>query len=377
MSRSPFVSHARASARGQGPRVNSALSSMPGALVVSLDFELHWGVRDIYPPDGSYRAVLLEARRLIPELLRLFAEFEIAATWATVGFLFATSREELERFRPRLRPAYTDRVLDPYDEPVGRDESEDPIHFAPSLIREIERTPGQEVATHTFSHYYCLEEGQSREPFRADLEAACAIAAARGIPLRSIVFPRNQYHPDYADVLIESGIRVYRRNQQAWMHRESTSSGGITRSKRAGRMLDSYLNLSGDNAAIWAEVRQPNGLSNVPASGFLRRYNPRLRALEPLRLARIRRSMERAARQRRIFHLWSHPHTFAVHTEENLRFVRRVLEEFSRCRDRYGMRSLSMAGVDDVVTAAFAGAPPAAPAAVEREVGAPGRLQPS
>jgi hypothetical protein len=66
---------------------------MPGALVISLDFELLWGVRDLYPADGgTYRANLLGARTAIPKLLQLFEEFEIAATWATVGMLFANSR---------------------------------------------------------------------------------------------------------------------------------------------------------------------------------------------------------------------------------------------------------------------------------------------
>jgi peptidoglycan/xylan/chitin deacetylase (PgdA/CDA1 family) len=326
--------------------VSAALSALPGALVISLDFELHWGVRDIHPAEGSYRQTLLAARDLIPELLRLFEEFEVAATWATVGFLFAASREELERFSPRVRPAYADPVLDPYGEPVGSGESEDPIHYAPSLIRAIQVTPGQEIATHTFSHYYCLEAGQTKEAFRADLEAARAIAAQRGIRLRSIVFPRNQYNPDYDEVLHSSGITCYRGNQRGSMYRESTGEMAITRGKRTGRMLDSYLKLSGDTATPWSQVRQPNGLANVPASAFLRRYRPRLRRFEALRLARIRGSMRRAARAKRIYHLWSHPHTFGVHVEENLRFLRRVLEEFSVCREGYGMRSLSMADVE-------------------------------
>src|SRR5262245_13071649 len=58
-----------------------------GALVISLDFELHWGVRDKRPVDGSYRENLLGAREAIPRMLDLFEEFGIAATWATVGFL--------------------------------------------------------------------------------------------------------------------------------------------------------------------------------------------------------------------------------------------------------------------------------------------------
>src|SRR6266487_5798938 len=58
-----------------------------GALVISLDFELLWGVRD-KRTIADYGANILGVRRVIPALLDLFAERNIACTWATVGLLF-------------------------------------------------------------------------------------------------------------------------------------------------------------------------------------------------------------------------------------------------------------------------------------------------
>jgi hypothetical protein len=106
------------------PRLLAALMTNPGfgALVISLDFELHWGVRDIYPAGGSYDRNLYGGRDAIPRILDLFEEFEIAATWATVGFLFASSREQLCRFAPSTRPRYENPLLFPYDEPIGSGE---------------------------------------------------------------------------------------------------------------------------------------------------------------------------------------------------------------------------------------------------------------
>ena len=49
-----------------------------GAFVLSLDFELHWGVRDHEPVNGPYRPNLLGARVAIPRLLELFTRYEIA-----------------------------------------------------------------------------------------------------------------------------------------------------------------------------------------------------------------------------------------------------------------------------------------------------------
>src|SRR5438270_7708426 len=129
----------------------------PGALVISLDFELHWGVRDARALDDEERKRLLAARKLVPEILDAFRNHAVRATWATVGFLFARSRDEAQDCRPRTIPRYEQGELDPYAEQIGRDEAEDPFHFAPSLIRAIAEESGQEIGSHSYSHYYSLE----------------------------------------------------------------------------------------------------------------------------------------------------------------------------------------------------------------------------
>ncbi|HEU5209575.1 MAG TPA: hypothetical protein VFU06_09200 [Longimicrobiales bacterium] len=338
----------------------------PGALVISLDFELHWGVRDRLAASSPYEANLRGARDVVLRSLRLFEEMDIAATWATVGFLFARNRDELLTYRPRVLPAYADPRLDPYGESIGADEDEDPLHFGASLVERIRTTPRQEIGTHTFSHYFCMEAGQTLESFRADLEAACAIAAARDIPLRSIVFPRNQHNPAYATVLREAGIVAYRGNPDRWMWRFIDGAESRHAGKRAARMVDAYLPAFGDPTTGWDEVIDVDGLANVRASFPLRPWTPRLRSLERLRLERLRRAIIHAARTRRVVHVWWHPHTFGAHPAQSLAFVRAALETFDDCRRRYGMRSLTMAEVADAApgrsepAAAFAGTTPGA-----------------
>src|ERR1700722_11959453 len=134
-----------------------------GALVISLDFELHWGVRDHRPLDEPERKRLLAARSVVPEILSAFRDHAVRATWATVGLLFARSRDEARECRPQRSPRYEQGQLDPYAEPLGRDETDDPFHFAPSLLRAISQESGQEVGSHSYSHYYSLEAGQGEE----------------------------------------------------------------------------------------------------------------------------------------------------------------------------------------------------------------------
>jgi peptidoglycan/xylan/chitin deacetylase (PgdA/CDA1 family) len=315
-----------------------------GAFVVSFDFELHWGVRDHMRPDGPYLQNLLGSRVVIPRLLKLFESHEIAATWAIVGFLFASSRKDLARFRPAVLPAYRDPALDPYAEPTGNTEQEDPLHYAASVVEQIRQSPGQEIATHTFSHYYCLEPGQTLEAFKADLRSAVGIAAERGLELRSIVFPRNQVNPAYAGALVEAGIRCYRGSEHGWMYRAIPQSQRIP-ALRAARLADSYFGLPGRQIVNWADVPEADGLCNVRGSRFLRPYQARWGALEKLRLRRITAEMKMAAENHGIYHLWLHPHNLGVNIEGNLEFFEEILQAFASCRKRFGMRSLSMQSV--------------------------------
>jgi len=322
-----------------------------GALVISLDFELHWGVRDKCAPNGPYRENLLGARKAIPRILDLFEAFEVAATWATVGFLFAESRREREAFCPAIRPQYVDTRLDPYAEPTGENEGDDPLHYAASLIAQIAKRPKQEIATHTFSHYYCQEPGETRESFAADLASAVAIAQRRGLNVGSIVFPRNQFRPGYEDLLKEAGVLCYRGNEPHWMYRPRPRSQE-TLAVRAPRLLDHYVSLSGSKVVRWDEILQPNGLCDVRSSMFLRPYSTQRKSLESIRLRRIAGGIRAAAEQRGIFHLWWHPHNFGADTAENLEFLRSVLEVFASCRQTRGMKSLNMAEVASLVSGA-------------------------
>lgn len=321
-------------------------AALPGALVISLDFEINWGVRD-QQTLAQYGPNLLGVRAAVPALLALFAEFGLHATWATVGLLFFQTKAELLAHLPAVRPDYADSNLSPYRalDGVGEDEAHDPYHFGHSLIEQIRATAGQEMASHTFGHYYCLERGQTVDAFRHDLQMALQVGAEQGMALQSLVFPRNQYNAAYLATCREAGIRSYRGNEQSWIYRERSEEQQALY-KRGARLLDAYLNLSGQHTARWTEMAASFPY-NIPASRFLRPWSGRLAALESLRLRRILRGMEYAARHGEVFHLWWHPHNFGVNLAENLAVLRRIAGHFRHLQARYGLLSLSMSEVAD------------------------------
>lgn len=311
-----------------------------GSLVISLDFELHWGICDKQPL-ADCKARLMGARAAVPKMLDLFARHEVAATWATVGFLFFDDKDELMEALPEERPHYTNPALSPYKhlDNIGPSEAAAPCHFALSLVKRIAETPRQEVASHTFSHYYCLEKGQTPSAFAADLAAARSAAARLGITLESLVFPRNQANDAYLSICREQGFKTVRGNPRSWLYAAADQEGD-NKVRRAARLADSYLPITRERTVL----RKPiDGLFDVPATMFLRPVAVPLKPFEPLRLSRLKGMMTTAARTGSIFHLWWHPHNFGRDTETNLQFLDHLLNHHNTLRDRFGMRSMTMA----------------------------------
>ena len=310
-----------------------------GVLVVSLDFELFWGVRDSRTV-LAYGPHVLGERLAIPEILRLFSRFGIHATWATLGFLFAVHKDELMECCPSIKPSYANRRMSPYSyiASIGENEDTDPLHFGLSLVDRIGGSANQEIATHTFSHFYTLEAGADSAAFSADLEAARKIAARRGYTTDSIVFPRNQYDQSALAVCRRQGIRAYRGTppHPFYLPRPRGEESALV---RIGRNLDSLLPLSGRN---FHRLRPSAELLNIPASRFLYPHRRSEWLLVKRRLKRISADITYAAQSGLVYHLWWHPHNFGLDVADNIALLAEILGVYARARDRYGMLSLNM-----------------------------------
>lgn len=328
---------------------------MNGEFVISLDFELHWGVFDVKSVE-NYKENLIKVRSVIPRLLELADAYDIKLTFSTVGFLFAENKTMLKKFSPEIRPSYVNEKLNPYllIDSIGENEKEDPYHYAHSLIKFIQENGNHEIGTHTFSHYYCKEEGQTPEDFEKDIIAAIEIANTIDVELRSIVFPRNMIRSDlegntpYLDICKKYGINSYRGNENSKIYDVYTTVPYRDNFVyRIMRILDCYFNITGFNTYNVKELNSDANIYNFPSSRFLRPYCSFLKIFEPWKVSRIKRSMRHAAKNNQLFHLWWHPHNFGTHMDENFKNLEEIFKEHVRLKQSHNFKSETMTSLAD------------------------------
>lgn len=327
------------------------MEKQKGYFVISLDFELFWGMFDKVTI-SEYGERIQGEQTAIPRMLALFSEYGIHATWATVGMLMVRNKDELLSLLPpkELQPTYEDMGVSSYryieTMPIGRSEQDDTYHFGSTLVQKILATPHQEIGNHTFSHYYCIDgHKNSDEVFSADIDAFNRIAETYGVRATSIVFPRNQTNPEALTVCYKKGIRAYRGNENHFFY-EARKDSAQSLFIRGLRLLDHYLNISGYHTYI-IEKRE-NQILNIPASRFLRPWSKALSFLEPLRMRRIKNAMTHAAKCGEVFHLWWHPHNFGIDQEENFRNLTEILKHYKTLEEKYGMQSASMSDLTNL-----------------------------
>ena len=195
-----------------------------------------------------------------------------------------------------------------------------------------------EIASHTFSHFYCLEN-KNEEAFRADLIAALSTFRRLDIDTESIIFCRNQYNDDHLKIAAKMGFKAFRGNEDHFVHRPRVRHSLLV---RGTRLFDNYVNIIGNH--LTSPMQNNQGLCNIPSSRFLRPCSNNTH-IERMRLKRIKNTMLAAAKEAKGFHLWWHPHNFGADVLRNINFLTEILNYYKFLNIEYGMRSLSMSEI--------------------------------
>jgi hypothetical protein len=257
--------------------------------------------------------------------------------------LFNQNVSEWNASIPSSVPSYTNKQVSSYEwvNQNGFSGDQDPYHFAPHLVDLIATSPLMEVGTHTYSHFYCQESGQTVSDFKADLEMAIQKASLKNLPIRSLVFPRNQFNAAYLDVCKNLGITAVRSNPDIWFWDAYRPETLI---KKIFRSADTLVPVDWDTSIPLSSLDVDTIPMQIPASRFLKPWHPN-RLINAMKLERIKNEMTHAAKNNALYHLWWHPHNFGTNPDECIADLRMLLMHFKALQSKYGMMSLHMDGI--------------------------------
>jgi len=294
-----------------GPRLRR------GTVVISFDFEMAWGWQHRVSRENDFVNTGLRERAQMPVILRALEACGIAATWFTVGHLFldrctrgndGRAHADMLRLSPGRYRLYRFDEGDWFQHDPCTDVHRDPAWYGPDLVEMILKSPvGHEFGCHTFSHAYlgppCTEDVADGE-LRASLEAM----ARFGIRPESFSFPRG-------------------------------SEGNFACISRAG--LGIVRAHAGRQAVLSLPVRRADGLWAVHTSTAIDR-GARWSLEE--RLARLKKFVDAASREKLVFHMYLHP---SLSADELTRIFVPFLDYCARRRES---GDIDVATVRDVIT---------------------------
>lgn len=316
---------------------------MPGIFTISLDFELHWGVFDKKDRQAR-KACYQNTLNLIQPLLQQFTKYDVHVTWATVGALYVANKQEWEQYNPEVLPAYAVSEYSAYNwvDHNGINDDVTWAHFAPDEVAAILKYPGQELGTHTFGHYYCMEPQARQGAFASDLDAVINISKKFNTRPVSLVFPRNQFNRDYLKVCLDKGIKTVRSNPESWFWTPVTNDESSL-PRKIFRTGDGYITMGKRTSYPLSKITRTDGEPLLlPASRLFRPWQPKYKFANKLKLRRIVNEMEVAAKRNECYHLWWHPENFGFYPEQNMQELEVILKHYKHLHQQYGMQSWNM-----------------------------------
>lgn len=320
-----------------------------GYFLISLDFELQWGRFDKVGLNEQRQNELDNTIEIIPKILKLFYDNDIAATWAVVGMLFNKNENEWKGNLPQSIPVYSNANLSPYIyfKKIKKNGVLDKYFFAQESINIITSVPKQELASHTYSHYYCLEKGQKIDNFKDDITKARQLIEQLNSKMDSLVLPRNQFNKKYKSICKELELTAIRTNPSKWYWQADNDNIY----KKIFRLIDTF-NLFSYNKCIQLSYfeSQKSKPYLMPSSRFFRSWSPKIKILNSLKLKRILLEMSFAAKHNKYYHIWWHPENFGQHPTQCMNELEIIVSHYKKLNKKYGFKSLTMKGFGDLIT---------------------------
>ena len=162
-------------------------------LVISLDLEFFWGVSDS-KSFQKYRTNVSQVNKIFPRLIKLFDDYNIKATFATVGLVFLEDVKVLDKLFKEID--YSDKFhnLNFLKENYHFIKNNKDSFFLNKKNKKLLLDSKHEIASHTFSHFYNLDHNIEINDIENDLKLFRNKLPQISKKIKSIIFPRNQYN---------------------------------------------------------------------------------------------------------------------------------------------------------------------------------------
>jgi peptidoglycan/xylan/chitin deacetylase (PgdA/CDA1 family) len=309
--------------------------NQPGYFLFSLDTELGWGFFDLDQPRSRILSPGgLRERKMFERLLDVFDEFGIVATWAIVGHLFYKRCEECE-ICPILK---WQGKYHSFDEIYKTNNS---LWYGADIVDSLlsRKTP-HEIGFHGYTHQLFDENAMSAEDAQLEIHEWLRVTNRVSITPRTVIFPRNVI--GHLTAFQEAGFVCYRGKE---------IQTNIYQLQMVGKLikhLDQIVSLSTPYIYKLSDCEM-NGLVNLRSSQDFFGFNRQLELfldsihLSNIRLRRMINAVRKAASEKKVVHICSHPWEFR--TEKDIDKLRHLLHVVS---DEIGKGRLKSVGMADL-----------------------------
>lgn len=282
-----------------------------GIFLLDIEIELAWGLieeKTDHEAKQRMRAVSLEVRRRLDEILLLLDKYQIPVTWGILGHVALDHCKTLEMPHPDMpRPSYKWMRKDWYEHDPCKTLAEEPAFYGKDIVDKVihwasRNTTPHDIACHSFSHQLFGDPGCSEEVAEAELKKCLGILEENyGVCPKVFIFPRD--FSGHLDVLRKNGFIAF-RGQIPRIITYSESPKGILNTMLKYASFASYW------ASFYLSVAPPvvqhsieRGLVNILGSMC---YNKK--PFIPLGLIRSKamKGIARAVKEKKIFHLYTH-----------------------------------------------------------------------
>lgn len=276
------------------------MTNKKASFVISIDLELAWGIWDRVNSNYLKNASNSE-RNIISELLKIFDEFDIPVTWATVAALLDKNNKMIK---------------------IGNERA----WYAPDIIEKIISAKlNHLIASHSYAHPNFRETNV--EIINEDFEQAEYFFKKNNIKTNTLVFPRNQIF--HLPILKKFNYKFFRGVDKSWyknVYRYNKFFGKIA------NISDKIFPIKTNSINI---INHESDLIEIPSSILLISRNGLKFAVTNFNmLYKIKNGIDTAIKNNEIYHIWFHPSNFYFKSSKQFDLLKEILIYINKKREQ-------------------------------------------